>query len=81
LGSSGHFFVCPEFACICGNTTKIKMANKKGSDGKTSFEVMTSFQRPLPSPELLQGFENVLPGAAERIMQMAEKSNSQGKNE
>jgi uncharacterized membrane protein len=33
----------------------------------------TSFVGPLPSPEILQGFENVVPGAAERIIVMAEK--------
>ena len=49
------------------------IANKKSSDGKKSYEVMTSFQGPLPSPDILQGFEYVLPGAAERIMKMAEK--------
>ena len=28
---------------------------------------------PLPSPEIMQGYEKVVPGAAERILQMAEK--------
>ncbi|MDR1205511.1 MAG: DUF2335 domain-containing protein [Peptococcaceae bacterium] len=28
---------------------------------------------PLPSPEILQGYESVLPGAADRIIAMAEK--------
>ena len=33
----------------------------------------TTFAGPLPPPETLQGFENVVPGAAERIIIMAEK--------
>jgi len=32
-----------------------------------------SYSGPLPPPGVIQGFENVLPGAAERIFTMAEK--------
>lgn len=32
------------------------------------------FQGPLPPPETLQGYENILPGAADRIIMMAEKN-------
>lgn len=32
-----------------------------------------SFSGPLPPPEYLQGYENVLSGSAERILKMAEK--------
>lgn len=49
------------------------LSNKKANNGKQTLEVTTAFQGPLPSPDILQGFENVLPGAAERIMKMAEK--------
>ncbi len=48
------------------------VANKKANNGKRSIEVTTAYQGPLPSPEILQGFDNVLPGAAERILKMAE---------
>ena len=33
----------------------------------------TRFSGPLPPPQLLQGYEDVLPGAAERILRMTEK--------
>lgn len=33
---------------------------------------LTSFRGPLPPPDLLQGYENVLPGMAERILAMSE---------
>lgn len=33
----------------------------------------SSFSGPLPPPEILQGYESVLPGSAERIFVMAEK--------
>ncbi|MDR0430138.1 MAG: DUF2335 domain-containing protein [Tannerellaceae bacterium] len=33
----------------------------------------TTFVGPLPSPDILQGIENVVPGSAERIIVMAEK--------
>jgi uncharacterized membrane protein len=32
------------------------------------------FEGPLPPPSILEGYDRVLPGAAERIMQMTEKS-------
>src|SRR3989338_766052 len=31
------------------------------------------FSGPLPHPSILQGFDHVVPGAAERILQMAER--------
>lgn len=33
----------------------------------------SSFQGPLPPPEMLKGYESILPGASERILAMAEK--------
>lgn len=32
----------------------------------------TSYRGPLPHPEILKGYENILPGAAERVFAMAE---------
>ena len=32
----------------------------------------SSFQGPLPPPEMLKGYESVLPGSAERLLSMAE---------
>jgi uncharacterized membrane protein len=49
------------------------VSKKKASTKQGSLEVMTAFQGPLPSPEILQGFENVLPGAAGRILEMTER--------
>jgi len=34
------------------------------------------FSGPLPPPQVLQGYEDILPGAAERILQMAEQEQS-----
>lgn len=34
---------------------------------------MVAFSGPLPAPFLLEQYENVVPGAAERVIQMAEK--------
>ena len=36
-------------------------------------EESASFRGPLPPPEMLKGYESVLPGASERILVMAEK--------
>ena len=38
-----------------------------------AIEQSSSFKGPLPPPEVLQGYENILPGAFERILSMAEK--------
>jgi uncharacterized membrane protein len=57
-----------------------KSANKKNRpDRQTdSFGIIaaTAFAGPLPAPDVLQGFETVVPGAAERIIVMAEKEQS-----
>lgn len=58
------------------NDSNKSLSNKRASNGKASLEVTTAFHGPLPSPEILDGFEKVLPGAAERIMCMAEKEQS-----
>lgn len=38
-----------------------------------AMSLSTSYSGPLPHPEILAGYENVLHGAAERIISMAEK--------
>lgn len=38
-----------------------------------AIEESSSFRGPLPPPEMLKGYESVLPGASERILKMAEK--------
>lgn len=50
-------------------------AKKKKEIIATTVSVIATKQHsgPLPSPETFQGYENVLPGAAERIITMAEK--------
>lgn len=38
-----------------------------------AIEESSSFRGPLPPPEILKGYESILPGASERILKMAEK--------
>ena len=52
--------------------SKLNIANKKSVTEKGYVEITRSYQGPLPSPEVLHGFESILPGAAERIFVMAE---------
>ena len=40
----------------------------------------TSFQGPIPHPEILAEYEEILPGAADRILQMAEKESAHRHN-
>lgn len=42
--------------------------------GQLHAVVHQSFEGPLPSPAALEGYEGVVPGAAERILRMAEES-------
>jgi hypothetical protein len=41
-------------------------------------EVVASFQGPLPPPAILRGYDDFIPGAAERIIAMAERSKRTG---
>lgn len=51
-----------------------------GSDGTNSpeqgelFGIAVAHEGPLPLPELFRGYEDVLPGAADRILTMAERA-------
>lgn len=59
------------------------MAEDGGPDGPSLDQpnrrtsVQASFAGPLPPPAILDGYEVVVPGAAERILQMAEKEQAQ----
>ncbi|MHB8710486.1 MAG: DUF2335 domain-containing protein [Minisyncoccota bacterium] len=46
--------------------------NKPAANGKVQMVARTSFSGPLPPPEILRGYESVLPGLADRIVKMAE---------
>lgn len=45
-----------------------------GSEIQARVQIRQQFEGPLPPPVALEGYERILPGAAERIMQMAERS-------
>jgi len=38
-----------------------------------AFQLQAQFAGPLPHPEILQGYENIVPGAAERLLAMVEQ--------
>ncbi|MDR0961435.1 MAG: DUF2335 domain-containing protein [Mediterranea sp.] len=44
----------------------------------SAIEASISFQGPVPHPDILKGYEDVLPGTAERILSMAEKQQTHG---
>jgi uncharacterized membrane protein len=46
---------------------------KKQEVTRVVHEVFASFHGPLPHPSILQGYDEISPGAAERIIAMAEK--------
>jgi len=52
--------------------TNQSISNKKANVDKGFISYLSAYQGPLPSPEILQGFENILPGAAERLFKMVE---------
>jgi uncharacterized membrane protein len=43
---------------------------------KTMVEIGASYSGPLPLPQQLQGYEEIVPGAADRIIRMAEKQSA-----
>ncbi len=46
--------------------------NKSVANGEVQVVARTSFSGPLPPPEILRGYESVLPGLADRVVKMAE---------
>jgi uncharacterized membrane protein len=60
--------------------TDIERANARGAVSEAASPQFvarvqgTVFQGPLPPPEILAGYDEVLPGAADRIVAMAEKN-------
>jgi len=55
------------------NSKKIKKSRKKTFNSQTEHMEVKHFSGLTPSPENLQGFEDIIPGSAERFMIMAEK--------
>jgi uncharacterized membrane protein len=56
------------------NTYVVKQGFLPRRDPRPSMQIIShSYRGPLPSPGVLQGYESVLPGAADRIITMAEK--------
>lgn len=47
--------------------------HKDKREGAVVGIVQSSFAGPIPPPEVIKGYESVLPGSAERLMKMAEK--------
>ena len=50
--------------------------NQQGNNKPTLVQQSVTFSGPLPPPEILRQFDNVVPGAAERIIKMAENQSS-----
>lgn len=52
----------------------------KQTDGSVVLHQSQSFSGPLPPPEILRRFDEVVPGAAERIIKMAEEQSTHRKD-
>lgn len=52
-------------------TQRVAKANKP--DGSSLIAAERSFSGPVPAPETLKGYDLIVPGAAERIIAMAER--------
>jgi len=50
--------------------------NKPVVNGEAQMELRTSFSGPLPPPEILRGYESILPGLADRVVKMAENQST-----
>ena len=46
------------------------------SQGSRSVARVETFQGPIPPPSVLEAYEKILPGAAERILKMAENQST-----
>lgn len=47
--------------------------NSRQQENRQLAHVQAEFSGPVPHPSILQGYENIVPGAAERILSMAEQ--------
>ena len=60
-----------------GNNKREKnaMISNSGSSGdeKIAVQIKDDFDSPIPHPEIIAGYEKICPGAADRILRMAEK--------
>lgn len=50
-----------------------KLLSLLSSERKELRQVSSQFSGPIPPPELLEGYENIVPGAADRIIRMTER--------
>src|SRR3989344_6096073 len=50
--------------------------NRPAVNGEVQMELRTSFSGPLPPPEILRGYESILPGLADRVVKMAENQST-----
>lgn len=53
-----------------------EISNKHQNDDKRLVAITTQYSGPLPPPEILAQFEQIIPGAAERILRMAEEQSA-----
>ena len=53
--------------------SKIMGENKEKQNSAVVGIVQSSFAGPIPPPEVIKGYESVIPGSAERLLRMAEK--------
>ena len=58
---------------------KILPNNQNNSRGVLVTEISQSFSGPLPHPDVLRKFNEIVPGSAERIMKMAEEQSAHRK--
>lgn len=64
---------------VGGMSTQLPQGSKQGGDapsGKGMVAVQQEFSGPIPPPQALEAYERVLPGAAERILSMAERQSA-----
>lgn len=50
--------------------------NKQHASNETRVVARASFSGPLPPPEILKGYESILPGLADRVVKMAENQSA-----
>lgn len=54
------------------NDTSQSISGGEIKKGDESVSFVSAYQGPLPHPDTLKGFEDIIPGAANRILKMAE---------
>jgi uncharacterized membrane protein len=65
--------IIPPFQTEGNNPSQAEQSNTRNERSSNAIEVSAQFQGPVPPPQVMAGYEEIVPGAADRLIAMAER--------